>query len=153
LSLIQTYDGMVPFDLGAVLSGESEDAQLLRSCSSSWSALAYREGDGCWLIAWNPWHAPTRVRASLMEEVAHIVLEHRPTKLVPDPITGLPRRTFSRSKEQEAYGVGAASLVPYNGLVILSRLGRSEADIARQFGVSEELVAFRMKVTGARKAA
>lgn len=88
-----------------------------------------------------------------MEEVAHIVLEHRPTKMVPDPATGFPLRTFSRSKEQEAFGVGAAALVPYNGLVIMSRRGGSEADIARQFSVSQELVAFRMKVTGARRAA
>lgn len=88
-----------------------------------------------------------------MEEVAHIMLEHRPTKLIVDPLTGLPRRTYSRSKEQEAYGVAAGSLVPYNGLVRLCRSGKTTGEMARHFGVSERLVAFRISVTGLRKAA
>lgn len=153
-ALIGTYPDIKLLDLGPILAARPRDNAILSAHSAKWSAMAYREGQGPWLVVWNPWHAETRVRASVMEEVAHIMLGHRPTKLVTDPLTGLPKRTYTRSKEQEAYGVAAASLVPFNGLVHLHRTqGRSTSEIARHFCVSEELVTFRINVTGLRKAA
>jgi hypothetical protein len=136
----------------AALSPDSNLAILERE-SETWSALALRIDGGPWLVTWNPWHAPTRTRVSVMEEIAHIVLEHKPTSLTPHPTTGLPVRAYSPSKEKEAYGVAAAAVLPYVGLVQLLRQGKSDAEIAAHYGVSVQLVTMRINLTKARLAA
>jgi Zn-dependent peptidase ImmA (M78 family) len=153
LSLIGTYDEMHTADLVDLFGSEHPGMDVLRAHSQAWSAIAYREKPGPWLIVSNPWHAETRRRASMMEEVAHIVLEHKPTRLEPCELTGLPKRTYTRSKEKEAYGVAGAALVPFNGLVPLLRNGDTAETIAARYGVSVELANMRINVTGARKVA
>jgi hypothetical protein len=145
--------GILSLNLLEMYGDAHEGMQLLRRYSDSWSAVAYREPPGPWLVTWNPWHSPTRVRASIMEEVAHIVLDHKPTRMEPCPLTGLPKRTYTPSKEKEAYGVAGAALVPFNGLVTFLRRGDDLADIAQRYGVSVELATMRANVTRARTAA
>lgn len=62
---------------------------------------------------------------------------------------GLARRTYSRSKEREAYGVAGAAFMPYNGIEEMLGYGKGAADIVAQYQVSEALVQMRLKVTGA----
>jgi hypothetical protein len=147
--LIQTYDDMALLDLRTLSGQFAAEFGVLQKHSNSWSAFALREGGGPWLITWNPWHSENRVRASLMEEVSHIILKHRPTRLLPDPLTGLPRRVYAPSKEKEAYGVAGAALVPYNGLVALIQEGDRIPAIALRYGVSAELVQMRLNITRA----
>ncbi|MGB8297686.1 MAG: ImmA/IrrE family metallo-endopeptidase [Polyangia bacterium] len=142
---------MALLDLTGV-TGNASEVGVVRKFSGAWSAMAYREHGGVWLITWNPWHAETRIRVSLMEEVAHIILDHAPTKMVSDPRVGLPRRTYSPSKEKEAYGVAGAALVPYNGIMAMLQRGAGVSNIAVQYKVSEALVQMRLKVTGAQSA-
>jgi len=151
-ALIGTFDHMVVESVHAAVPHTHEGARLVEEAGNRWWAAAYREGDGPWLILYNPLQTTTRLHASLMEEVAHIVLEHKPCTISVDPILGVPRRTYRRSQENEAYGVGAASLVPFAGLVRLHRNGLSNAHISEQYGVSEELVRFRMNITRAASA-
>jgi hypothetical protein len=151
--LIRTYENMRLLDLRTLDDGHAAHLDELRIASKHWSAIAYRQAGGPWLISWNPWHAETRTRVSLLEEVGHIILNHRPTALVPDSTTGLPRREFTPSKEKEAYGVAGAALLPYNGLIELLRRGWSENDIGEHFGASQELTQMRLNVTSARRAA
>lgn len=153
LKLIATYDDMSVVDIRDFARAHPEQLRILQEESGKWSAMAFRMGSGPWLIAWNPWHAETRTRVSLMEEVSHIILKHKPTKLEPCPITGLPKRTFTPSKEKQAYGVAGAALVPYNGMVALLRGGASVEEIAATFGVSVELARMRLNVTRAADAA
>ena len=68
-------------------------------------------------------------------------------------VTGLPRRTYSPSKEKEAFGVAGAALVPFAGLVSLLRAGATPATVSARYGVSVELATMRINVTGARKVA
>jgi len=149
--LVGTYKNMDLLDLGQVV-GHMAELEVLQRNSSAWSAMAYRENGGVWLITWNPWHAETRIRASMMEEVAHIILDHASTKLIPDPILGLPQRTYSPSKEKEALFVAGAPLVPYNGMMDMLACRRSGAEIAAQYQVSEALVQMRLNLTGAQSA-
>lgn len=88
-----------------------------------------------------------------MEEVSHIFLQHAPTRLEPCPATGLPLRTFAKSKEKEAYGVAGAALVPFNGLSYLLSMSDDTGAIAERFGVSTDLVRMRIQVTRARERA
>jgi hypothetical protein len=56
-------------------------------------------------------------------------------------------RDYRKADEEEAYAVGAAALVPYAMLKRMLLQGRTSKDIGLHFGVSHELVEYRMKVT------
>ena len=56
-------------------------------------------------------------------------------------------RDYKKADEEEAYGVGAASLVPYAALRKLLLEGKNSREVAAHFRVSRELVEYRMKVT------
>ena len=150
----QTLPNVILAELRTLVALSSEgDLGVLERESETWSAIALRIDSGPWLVTWNPWHAPTRTRVSVMEEIAHIVLDHKPTSLTPHPATGLPVRAYAPSKEKEAYGVAAAAVLPYAGLVQLLRQGKSEAEVAAHYGVSGQLVTMRTNLTKARVAA
>ena len=80
-----------------------------------------------------------------MEEIAHINLSHEPVRL---EVTGsLTAREFRAEEETEAYATGAAALVPYRGLKQL--VSRHKLDsIAGNYGVTKDLIEYRLKVTG-----
>ena len=56
-------------------------------------------------------------------------------------------RDYNKSDEEAAYAVGAAALVPYQSLRRLVLERRRADQIARKFGVSRQLVEYRIKVT------
>jgi len=114
--------------------------------SSSWSGLAIRLSDEVELVIYNDSHPQNRVRATLMEELFHIRLKH-PRSVIRVFATSDPTRTHDGAIEAAAYGSGAAALLPYVSLKKLLAVGTSAATIAGTFGVSRELVAYRMKVT------
>jgi len=80
-----------------------------------------------------------------MEEFFHLWLGHAPThlRLLSD---GKGNRDFDGDKESEAYGSGAAALVPYKPLRAMLEGRCSIASIAEHFLVSEQLVNFRIRV-------
>lgn len=153
IKLIQSFSDMVLLNAKEMAGHCAEQVEVLKDMASEWWAASYRVGDGPWLILYNPWQAETRLRATLMEEIVHIYLKHKPTKIETDPRTGLPKRTFDKSKEMEAYGVGAAALLPYVPLVQKLRAGMNHRDIASHFGISEQLVNYRSNVTKAKEVA
>ena len=55
-------------------------------------------------------------------------------------------RDYHAEIEEEAYGTGAAALVPYTALKRMVGEGRTAAEIAKHFNVSRALVEFRIKV-------
>ena len=56
-------------------------------------------------------------------------------------------RDYNESDEEEAYAVGAAALVPYSSLQRFVITGKATFDIAKHFGVSRELVIYRIKIS------
>lgn len=82
-----------------------------------------------------------------MEEVAHIHLEHKPTGLT-RVLAGLRSRSFDANLEREAYGVGAAAMLPWEPFHKMVNGGYLAKEIAAEYGVSEQLVAYRIKLTG-----
>jgi hypothetical protein len=134
------------------LRGLSERARehLLGPASESWSGGACALPDGMKLVILNPNHGPARTKATLMEEICHVFLAHQPNRLsvvTKDERGKVMNRDYRRSDEEEAYGVGAAALVPYAALKRLLLQGKTARDIAAHFRVSRELVEYRMKVT------
>jgi hypothetical protein len=137
-------------DLKAVegLSDESRTL-LLGDNGKSWSGGASRPlPDGWRLVFLNPNHTRERQAATLMEEICHVILGHSPTRLLLAEQTskGVRFRNFDKNQEEVAYSVGAATLIPYFPLkhAVMARLTADK--IARRFGVSRDLVEYRIKV-------
>ena len=148
---------VVDFDQIEGLSAESR-AHLLGEAAGEWSGGACSRAlpDGWGLVILNPAHGLERNRATLMEEVAHVFLGHQPNRLaaIAHDKAGdsakhgrLLARDYNHKDEEEAYGVGAAALVPYAALHEFVSTGRTAAEVARHFGVSRPLVEYRIKVT------
>lgn len=134
------------------LKGLSERARqhLLGPASESWSGGACSLPDGMKLVILNPNHGAARTKATLMEEICHVFLAHQPNRLsvvTKDERGKVMNRDYRKTDEEEAYGVGAAALVPYAALKRLLLQGKTSREIGLHFRVSRELVEYRMKVT------
>jgi IrrE N-terminal-like domain len=129
---------------------ESTREHLLGPAAEKWSGGACSLPDGTKLVILNPKHGRARTNATLMEEICHVFLGHQPNRLsivTTDERGKVMARDYRKTDEEEAYGVGAAGLVPYGALKRLLLQGKTSAEIARHFRVSRELVEYRMKVT------
>jgi hypothetical protein len=58
-------------------------------------------------------------------------------------------RDYNTHQETEAYGVGAAVLLPWEQFFYDVNAGKSVYDISEGFDVTEALVEYRIKITGA----
>lgn len=111
--------------------------------SRQWSAGTVAGSQGP-LIILNPGHANTRLKVTLAEELAHLVMGHPPTQI--DLLTGM--RTYDATVEQEAFSVGGALVLPYGQLFRLAKAGRPLDEIAALFGVSQSMARCRINRTG-----
>lgn len=125
---------------------EKERRQVLEIGGHCWSAGTII-GGGEAIVFLNPTHAPHRQKATLAEELAHIVMGHPPSRI--DPTTGF--RTYDADVEGEAYGVGGAMILPYGQLFRLVKHRVSAAVIAERYEVSESFANYRINRAGLRK--
>jgi hypothetical protein len=58
-------------------------------------------------------------------------------------------RGFDQGQEDEAYGVGAAALLPWKTFFHGLNDGRSANELAEEYDVTMDLVTYRIKITGA----
>jgi hypothetical protein len=154
---------VVDFESIKGLSAESR-THLLGAAADEWSGGACSRPlpNGWRLVILNPAHGPQRNRATLMEEVAHVFLGHKPNRLATiagndqspkSPLDAnqsrgrMLARDYNQTDEEAAYAVGAAALVPFGALRRLVMEGRNSREIARHFRVSRPLVEYRIKVT------
>jgi hypothetical protein len=142
---------VVPYDEIEGLSDESRD-HLLGEGKEMWSGGAASQTlpDGRKLIILNPTHGKNRHNATLMEEVCHVFLGHKPSRLAIKNTNKHGQaiaRDYNQEIEEEAYSTGAAALVPYSSLKTFVEHGKTSREIARHFGVSRALVEYRIKVS------
>ena len=129
---------------------ESSRELLLGSASESWSGGACTLPNGMKLVILNPNHGRARTNATLMEEICHVFLGHKPNRLsivTKDDRGKVMNRDYRKADEEEAYAVGAAALVPFASLKRMLLQGKSSTEIGFHFRVSTELIEYRMKVT------
>src|SRR5215213_459589 len=148
------YAGLlvVTFDQIESLLSEETLKELLGSGKDNWSggAASKKLPNGKKLIILNPTHAKTRHKATLMEEISHVFLGHKPSRLSVenrDKHGNTIARDYNADIEEEAYSTGAAALVPYAGLKRFVESGKSSAEIARHYNVSKALVEYRIKIS------
>ena len=121
--------------------------QLTIRDPSSWSAVTLRLGDISLIIV-NSAHALNRRRSSLTHELAHIILRHDPGRIDLSPQGHLLLSSFEREQEDEADWLAATLLVPREGLRIRFQSTRDYQALARHFGVSLDMLNWRLRMTG-----
>lgn len=97
-------------------------------------------------IVHNDAHAPVRQHSNLAHELAHGLLGHAPTPALDD--RGC--RLWNQNVEDEAAFLGGALLLPRDACIATALRGDGVSDIARHFEISEEMVRYRLGVSGAR---
>ena len=142
---------VVPFEAIEEMSDEAK-IHLLGDGKDAWSggAASHKLPDGRKLIILNPMHGRNRHHATLMEEVCHVFLGHKPSRLAIENRNKdgkVIARDYNHSIEEEAYSTGAAALVPYTALKRMVNEGKTAQEIARHFYVSRALVEYRIKVS------
>ncbi len=143
---VASFDQIGPF-----LSSETRQ-HLIGVGKDAWSggAASHTLPDGKKLIILNPTHGKNRQNATLMEEVCHVFLGHKPSRLAietRDKNGRIIARDYNEAIEEEAYSTGAAALVPYTALRRMVIDGKTVKEIALHFQVSRALVEFRIKVS------
>jgi hypothetical protein len=129
---------------------EADRHHLLVAAGDRWSGgvLPLPLPDGTFICILNPNHARRRNRITLMEEIVHKYRNHVPSGLR-EVTPGLRTRTYDHAQEAEAYGVGAAALLPWSAFYHTLNAGTPIADIAEAYDVTRPLVEYRIKITGA----
>jgi hypothetical protein len=143
---------VVSFDQIEGLLSEETKQHLIGKGKDKWSggAASRKLPNGQKLIILNPTHGKNRHNATLMEEISHVFLGHKPSRLQiknRDKHGNIIARDYNEAIEEEAYSTGAAALVPYTALKRFVEQGKTSREIARHFNVSRALVEYRIKVS------
>ena len=98
-------------------------------------------------IVHNDAHSPGRQASNVAHELSHGLLLHDPTPALDD--RGC--RHWNQNIEDEAQFLGGALLITEDAALWIVRNGLSLAHAASRFGVSEQMVTYRLNMTGAHK--
>ncbi len=148
---LDTYSVLDPLKLAEVMgvkvitADDVAEFQPRATQAEEWWGIAHKLAHGEYLVILNPEQSPNRMQSTLMEELAHIYLDHPPSQLVVRGKQGY--RTYERQKEKQAYAVGAAALMPLDLLELARFLSIDPLHVAGRNGVSVALVEYRAKVT------
>jgi hypothetical protein len=83
-----------------------------------------------------------------MHETAHHLLEHTPATVEVSPTGMLLLSDYSADQEDEADWLMGALLLPRVALIYSRMEGKTAKLIAHQFGVSDDLCIWRLRMTG-----
>lgn len=122
--------------------------RLTQDAPELWSAAVVKDGSGHFII-YNHAHSAQRILSDLAHEIAHLVAEHRLDVAWMEP-SG-KKCGASPAHEKEAAELGAALLIPASEAKTHAVYGRDPQTLAERFGVSLEMSAWRMGVSGGSK--
>lgn len=121
---------------------------LARRVPNIFSAMTIFHGRRRFIVH-NDAHAQTRQRSDLAHELAHALLMHPPHL----PFCETGQRIFNGGLEAEAGWLGPVLLVPNEAARWASENKLSDQDAAQHFGVSVDLIRFRLRMSGANRIA
>ena len=98
------------------------------------------------IVVYNPLSSEGRTQSDIAHETAHILLSHELQTV--QEINGTSFFTCDPDQEQEANWLAGCLLLPRPLVLGAVRRGLNPADIAREYGVSEPMAAFRVRATG-----
>jgi len=121
-----------------------EVRRLTRLDVKALSAITVFRGTGCRILV-NPVHTKEHQDESISHELAHVLLEHKPTPLFDEN----GKRYWSAEREAEADYLADALLVPAEGAAIVLSSHNGDVEItAERFGVSPSLISRRASRVG-----
>lgn len=131
------------------INGLSPEAlrQLLVVDPSGWSAVTLSRGERT-VVIYNPRHSDGRHQSNIAHELAHLLLEHEPSKVILSTDGSIVMRTFDAEQEDEANWLAGCLLLPRVCLQHAVRRKFTSAGVAAEFGVSTAMAEYRLRVTG-----
>lgn len=121
--------------------------QLLERDPWGWSAVT-QVVDGGTVVIYNPRHSAGRWASNVTHELAHLILDHEPGKIILSNDGAIVMRTFDAKQEAEAGWLSGCLLLPRVALLRAARAGLSPGQIADEYGVTEVLVNYRLRICG-----
>jgi len=118
--------------------------QFSRIDRSAFSAITVFEGTAR-VIVHNDSHSPGRQASNLAHELSHGLLLHPPRPA----LDGRGCRDWNQEQEHEATWLAGALLVPDQAALLIARQRLSLSQAADLYGVSEQMMKFRLSVTAA----
>lgn len=122
---------------------------LLEDANSEWSAMSVPLDANfeTWVIVRNHKHDIERQRVSLLEEFWHIMLGHSLVRIV--KMGNSHGRTYHPEEEEQAYHLASATLLPKSAIEkFVDNPNRNLEKFAQSYGISQQLVEFRIKRLG-----
>ena len=137
------------FDLTAMaaLDESGEIDHLIDVEPQAFSAVTVFYDGPSRMIIYNDTHNPGRQSSNVAHELAHGLLHHPATPAFND----VGSRFWNQDIEDEANWLAGVLLVSEAATIEIVRRRVSYADAAEQFGVSEQMIRWRINMTGAGK--
>ena len=117
---------------------------------SCWSAVTLVNGSRKVVIL-NSAHSPARRASDLTHELAHIIRGHtaQEVDITPDGLMLL--KSYDKLQEEEADWLSGCLLLPRDALVVIKRKGQDVATSASLYGVSVQMLNYRMARSGVNR--
>jgi transcriptional regulator with XRE-family HTH domain len=121
---------------------------LLNTGKQGWSAMSIplEENTDKWAIVWNDSQSKRRQRVSLLEEIWHILLGHKLTRIT--KLADVYGRTFAEVEEHDAYYLAAATLLPANIIHQMVNERQNVSEVSTAYRSTPELIEYRIKRLG-----
>lgn len=117
---------------------------------SSWSAATISFNNE-YLIIYNPTHSKARTASNLMHEISHIVIGHEPARVDVSVDNIMLLNTYDKNQEEEADWLCGCLLLPRDAAIKVKRNKLDDQKAAELYGISKEMLKYRMNVTGTNK--
>ena len=112
----------------------------------AFSACTFRPSADRVVVVYNPLSAKSRQRSDLAHELAHTLLEHELSRV--ERLGDVTFLSCDPAQEEEAAWLSGCLLLPRALLLSEIRKGSGARDIAKKYGVSEQMAQYRLGVTG-----
>ena len=132
--------------LSNMVSEAPSVTHFLNGGINSFSAITIFYGTAR-LIIHNDRHSRGRQNSNITHELSHALLQHPPMP----PLSELGLRNFDQNLEDEANWLAGVLLIPERAALNIARQKLSVDIAAERYGVSTQMVQFRLNVTGAHK--
>lgn len=123
--------------------------ELHRIQHDAFFACTFKLRSNRYAIVFNPLMSDRRRNSDIAHEVAHIVLGHSLSRL--ERLGNIAFLSCDKQQEQEAAWLSGCLLLPRFALIYDLRKGRTPSTIAGNRVVSEDMVDYRVRVTGAAR--
>jgi hypothetical protein len=128
---------------------DRESRSVLSGDSDGWSAVTITDGVKHVIIL-NSAHSVGRSASDLMHELSHIIIGHSPGRVDITEDGSLILNTYDKAQEQQANWLAGCLLLPREALLWILREGLSREAAAQRYGVSVQMLEYRLNVTAVR---